>query len=268
VGDRGVLQDPTRHAVAAGVLVLDPDPPALRRRGAAARRATELSAGPPDVAEHVRRRGSVRRDHLQRLGIPVDGVRDRAGWLVDDVIWQEWVRSAAPAVRAWAEAHPLDPPMPTGALVQQLALPDGALLPAVLADAGLPTQDGRVQGAAAESLGPAEAGVRAVEDRLSEAPFAAPESADLAAWHLGARELAAAQRAGRLLRLGAEIVLLPSAPDRAIDVLRRLPQPFTTSQARAALGTTRRVAIPLLEHLDALGRTVRVDAATRRVTAG
>ena len=34
-------------------------------------------------------------------------------------------------------------------------------------------------------------------------------------------------------------------------VLAALPQPFTTSEARQALGTTRRVAIPLLEHLTA-----------------
>ncbi len=265
VGDRAVLRDPSRHAVAAGVVVLDPDPPALRRRGAAARRAAELGVGPPDAATYVRRRGFVSRDHLHRLGIAADGVPDREGWLVDDVRWQAWTRSAGPAVRAWAQAHPLDPAMPAAALVRRLDLPDASLLPYVLADTGMQARDGRVGGAVGSSLGPAEPGVRAVEQRLAEAPFAAPESADLAAWHLGSRELAAAQRAGRLLRIGAEIVLLPDAPERATDVLRRLPQPFTTSQARAALGTTRRVAVPLLEHLDALGRTVRVDATTRRV---
>jgi selenocysteine-specific elongation factor len=35
--------------------------------------------------------------------------------------------------------------------------------------------------------------------------------------------------------------------------------------ARQALGTTRRVAVPLLEHLDARGWTRRVDAAARVV---
>jgi len=48
-------------------------------------------------------------------------------------------------------------------------------------------------------------------------------------------------------------------------MLRALPQPFTTSQARQALGTTRRVAIPLLEFLDAHGLTDRIDQLTRRV---
>ncbi|WP_432490693.1 hypothetical protein, partial [Flavonifractor plautii] len=37
-GDRALLRDPGAQSVAAGVLVLDADPPALRRRGAAASR--------------------------------------------------------------------------------------------------------------------------------------------------------------------------------------------------------------------------------------
>ena len=36
-------------------------------------------------------------------------------------------------------------------------------------------------------------------------------------------------------------------------MLAGLPQPFTTAEARKALGTTRRVAIPLLEFLDRPG---------------
>jgi selenocysteine-specific elongation factor len=50
-----------------------------------------------------------------------------------------------------------------------------------------------------------------------------------------------------------------------VQTLRPLAQPFTTSQARQALGTTRRVAIPLLEYLDAHGFTERVDQLTRRL---
>ncbi len=77
--------------------------------------------------------------------------------------------------------------------------------------------------------------------------------------------MAAAERAGRLLRLRDGVVLLPSAPALAMRELARLTQPFTTSQARQALGTTRRVAIPLLEHLDTRGWTRRLDAGRREV---
>ena len=48
-------------------------------------------------------------------------------------------------------------------------------------------------------------------------------------------------------------------------VLAGLPQPFTTSEARQALATTRRVVVPLLEHLDGRGWTRRLDASHREV---
>ncbi|WP_279403297.1 SelB C-terminal domain-containing protein, partial [Arthrobacter sp. JCM 19049] len=56
---------------------------------------------------------------------------------------------------------------------------------------------------------------------------------------------------------------LPLAPAQAMRTLATLPQPFTTSQARQALDTTRRVAIPLLEYLDGRGWTRRLDSGHR-----
>ena len=47
--------------------------------------------------------------------------------------------------------------------------------------------------------------------------------------------------------------------------LAALDQSFTTSQARQTLETTRRVAIPLLEHLDGRGWTWRIDGGHREV---
>ena len=47
--------------------------------------------------------------------------------------------------------------------------------------------------------------------------------------------------------------------------LSGLEQPFTTSSARKALNSTRRVVIPLLEHLDGRGWTRRIDAGHREV---
>ncbi|MFD0478395.1 SelB C-terminal domain-containing protein [Nonomuraea thailandensis] len=54
-------------------------------------------------------------------------------------------------------------------------------------------------------------------------------------------------------------MLLPDALDRAADALAALPSPFTVSDARVALATSRRVALPVLECLDARGITHRVD---------
>jgi len=42
-----------------------------------------------------------------------------------------------------------------------------------------------------------------------------------------------------------------------VTVLAGLPEPFTAGEAREALGTTRKIIIPLLEHLAVQGRTRR-----------
>ena len=192
---------------------------------------------------------------------------DVGGWLVDPARRVAWVAAAGAAVDAWAAAHPLDPAMPAGALRHDLALPPAApVLADIVAAAGLRAAGGRVsRPGASVSLGRAEDAVRTLEQRLRERPFAAPERDQLAELGLGTRELAAAEKAGRLRRIAADIVLLPDAVDEAVQRLAALPQPFTASAARQALDSTRRVVIPLLEHLDRLGRTQRVDGTTRRV---
>jgi selenocysteine-specific elongation factor len=253
----------------AGVEVLDADPPPLRRRGAARARADDLADGRPDAYHEVTRRGAVQEAHLAVLGIDLPDRADlhhHEGWIISDARWQDWVSAAPDAVVQWAAQHPLDPAMPRAALAQRLALPDEALLAPILAEAGLAEGGGRVAASLAVTLGPAERAVRSIESWLYEHPFHAPDRNELRALDLGRRELAAAQKAHRLVCITEDIVLLPDAIDLAVARLRELAQPFTSSEARQALDTTRRVAIPLLEYLDRAGHTVRVDA-TRRAMA-
>lgn len=273
-GDRLVVRDPGSRRIVGGVLVLDAEPPALRRRGDGARRTKALTrmGATADPLGEVARRGAVRVEHLRRLGIvsagatAPDGVRDVDGWWVHastQAAWQERLRAA---VDAQLQRDPLADGISRGAARDLLALPDDALLDAVVRGAGLDAASGRVRrpGARAE-LGPAERAVAEVERRLAAAPFRAPEAYELSELGLGARELAAAVRAGRLLRLADGLVVLPSAPALAMRTLAALEQPFTTSAARQALDTTRRVVIPLLEHLDGRGWTRRIDAGHRQV---
>jgi selenocysteine-specific elongation factor len=63
-----------------------------------------------------------------------------------------------------------------------------------------------------------------------------------------------------------KVAFARTAIEAATDVLRELEArtgPFTASQAREALGTTRRYTIPLLEHLDRTGVTT-FDGQLRR----
>jgi selenocysteine-specific elongation factor len=105
---------------------------------------------------------------------------------------------------------------------------------------------------------PLASAVRAVLADLADAPFQAPDAERLQELGIDTRAAAAAERAGLLRRLPGNILLAPDAPEQAARILAGLPQPFTTSAARQALGTSRRVAIPLLEWLDRAGVTRRL----------
>lgn len=287
-GDRAILRDPGAQRVVAGVVVLDVDPPPLQRRGAGARRGQELAAatGALDLAGEVRRRGAMRTRDASVLGLdtgrPASGdarlapANDRheaaesvvrqGEWLIDREVWRRWGDALRAALEVQAHDRPLEPTLTLEAARAAAGLPDRSLVPALAGESALEVAAGRVglPGVTA-SLGRAEEGLRRIEERLGECPFAAPERPELEGAGLGPREVAAAVRTGRLVRLRDDVLLLPSAPARAMRVLAGLPQPFTTSEARQALGTTRRVVIPLLEHLDGRGWTRRLDGSHRQV---
>jgi selenocysteine-specific elongation factor len=165
-----------------------------------------------------------------------------------------------------AQRDQLTPGVSQGAVRDALGPPAAQFVDQLVADAGLEQHQGYVRLPRVRAdLGRAEAGVVKLEARLRADPFLAPLAGDLAALGLGVRELAAAESARRVFRLPGGVVLLPSAPELARQALAQLPQPFTTSQARQALGTSRRVAIPLLEYLDGRGWTRRIDEDHREV---
>ena len=277
IGDRAILRDPGRHAVVAGLAVLDPDPPALRRRGAATARAGELAAagGRPDVTAEIERRRVVSRQRLAAIGAPApsapseaSGLLEIAGWFVSPAQWDQWRLRLPGEVERWCQGHPLEPGVPDEALRRALGLPARELLGPLVDRSGLQRSEGRVlRPGPAATLGAADAALAALEQRLRDDPFAAPDAAELAGLRLGRRELGAAERAGRVIRVADGVVLLPSAPALAVAAARGLAQPFTVAAAREAWHTTRRVAVPLLEHLDALGLTERLADGTRRVVA-
>ncbi|HCG55131.1 MULTISPECIES: selenocysteine-specific translation elongation factor [Brevibacterium] len=282
VTDRIVLRSPGSRNVFAGVVVIDVDPPELGRRGAGARRASELADRPEtgDILAEVARRGAVERARLLRFGLSVpevlpDDVADASGgWLIHRPTLEHWVEAARTIVKVKLAAEPLAAGVPEKALAEELRRVDPPLpgetnrelVAAIASRAGLETVKGMVRppGHSAD-LGPAEAGVAEVERRLAANPFAAPEADDLRELRLGVRELAVAESAGRLLRLGDGVVVSPRTPAQAMRLLAGLDQPFTTSAARQALGTTRRVVIPLLEYLDGRGWTRRIDNTSREV---
>jgi len=302
VGDRVLLRDPGSAAMTIlGATVLDVVPPALARRGAATAAGRELASwpDPPSAADLLRRHGFLRAGALAAMGV-AGGPGPVAGdWLADPDRWAGLRGRLAEMVVAHARRDPLAIGMPPEAARAALGLPDRALVEALargpassggddppsgqvrledgyLRPAGSPQARDQVPGGSVAggsvarkrppSLPPrTAAAVKAILADLEGAPFLAPDAGRLRELGLDSRAIAAAARAGLLLRVTEQIVLAPDARARAVRILARLEQPFTTAQARQALGTTRRVAIPLLEYLDRAGVTQRLPDDRRRL---
>jgi selenocysteine-specific elongation factor len=269
IGDRALLRDPGTRRIPAGVTVLDVRPPALRRRGAAVTRGAELSAmdGAADGGGELRRRGLVQRAELVAMGArPPAGAPEAAGWLVDPGVLAKRAVRLATAVAEHARANPLEPGMPLETARQVTQVPDARLVELLLGE-GLTLREGRVQsGSRRAELPPVvRRAVDAVRAELAQRPFAAPETHRLAELGLGAKQLAAAARAGELLKVADGVYLLPGADVEAAGRLATLPAPFTLSQARQALDTTRRVAVPLMELLARQGLSRRLPDGTHEL---
>jgi len=288
-----------------GGRVLDPFPPPLARRGAGAAAVRELSAWPdtPAAADLLGRHKLLRAPQLAAAGLTGWPAPAAGDWLADPGHWA-WLRAELPrVVAAFCARDPLAPGMPAEAARAALGLPsrdlvsalagqdvvfDGAYLrtfakhaaaaanvarPRDTPGTGSPAAAAAPGGPAAGAARPAAGqlppriadAVQAVLDGLAGDPFAAPDTERLRALGLDARALAAAARVGLLLRVADLIVLAPGADREAALVLAGLEQPFTTSQARQALRTSRRVAIPLLEYLDRARVTERLPGDLRRL---
>jgi selenocysteine-specific elongation factor len=280
-----VLRDSGRDETVGGGLVLDPFPPAtVRGTAARVRRTEELeareAAGRAGLLERVlAERGVVPLADLPRLAAVAPG--DLAAAVAGSggvqssrtLAWtrQAWEAAAAAALEAVEGQHRTDPSAPglpaqtARAAARAPGWPAAAGHEAVeaLVAGGRLVADGpslRLPGHGVR-LDPAQRALRArVEAALDEAGVGLLGEAALAG--LGADRKATAL----LVRLG---VLVPIAPggylgratlEQAVATLRRsFPdgRQFAASEAREALGTTRRTLIPLLEHLDRTGVTVR-----------
>ncbi|HEY6935226.1 MAG TPA: SelB C-terminal domain-containing protein [Marmoricola sp.] len=259
-GDRAVLRDPGDRRL-WGVQVLDPAPPPLRRRGAAARRARALAGFDGTMSAALALRGHARRSELVRLGFRDDLAARPAvvagDWLLDPGLEQQLADRLREAVGAATAG------LAPAAAAQQLHLPDPALVTALVRP---PVR--AVEGRLVVSSGPSRADRRALEllrAELADAPFAAPDAERLRQLGIDDGALARLAREGHLLRLAPGVVLLPDAATEALARLATLPEPFTASDARRALGTSRRVALPLLAHLDRTGGTLRLPDDRRRL---
>jgi selenocysteine-specific elongation factor len=276
-GDHVLLRDPAAgRPVVHGAVALDVAPPSLSRRGAGASAAAELASWPdrPGAADLLRRHGLLRASALLAMGVS-DHPEPVAGeWLADPGHWADLAARLGEAVTAQVGREPLAPGLPLETARAALGLPDRRLVDALVRPP-LRARDGVVYITTADSVGGAAAqlpasvtaAVQVLLADLAAAPFASPDADRLRHLGLDVRSIAAAERAGLLMRVSEQIVLAPGADALAGRVLAGLRQPFTAAEARQALQTTRRVAIPLLEFLDRAGVTLRLPDDRRRLVS-
>jgi selenocysteine-specific elongation factor len=260
LGDRLLLREPAGRAV-VGADVADLTPPTLRGRGAAAERAATLAV-PASADDLVRRNGAVTSDTLRTAGLVDVPVRARrvGRWWVDPDALDRWGAALRAHVR---ERHdPLSAGLPVAEVARSIGVPDDEIVRALAtADPELDLAEGRIRIPAAPTEQPAE--LRDLLAALQRDPLAAPDAEQ--ARGIGAQALAHGARTGVLLHLGGGVYVAPHAVPTVLEQLAGLSQPFTVSAARQALGKSRRVVVPLLEHLDAARLTRRAPDGTRVV---
>ncbi|MCS6848149.1 MAG: selenocysteine-specific translation elongation factor [Anaerolineae bacterium] len=185
--------------------------------------------------------------------------------------WQEARRSAQNILGEYHKAHPLAEGMPRDTLRSRLKLPAevfDALLrlygdpsdPASFVDAG-----GMVRLAAHDVRFDAgqQAAVDALLARCRAQPWATPSVKEARA-AVGDAVYEVMLRRRMLVQLNDEVILLPETYAQAVQCVRDFigrEGSMTAAQARDLFGTTRKYALALMEHLDAIGVTRRVGDA-------
>jgi selenocysteine-specific elongation factor len=167
-----------------------------------------------------------------------------------------------------AGATVLDPHPPAlhrrgDAVRRAAALATGTVAPPLAPDPKPVTTGEVAVGAGGER--PASAPLAALLTWLGEHPLEPAPPALLAP--VTPSELADAERRGEVLRL-AGLTLPGGTLAVAADRLAALPARFSAGEAARAMGTSRRVAIAVLERLDARAVTIRHPDGTRTVRAG
>jgi selenocysteine-specific elongation factor len=276
VHDRFVVRDAGRRETVAGGVVLDVDPPIRPGRAAPLRLGERERAArgnlPPLLVSET---GAIRASDLIILTgtrpSAIDGAERTGAWWVAKGVVDEVSGTLEAALAAFHEDHPLDEGLELArarALVLRSLEEAGAPGNASLADAllsalsesGRMVREGstvRLASHAASLVGREEEVGRLVR-AVADAEPTPPTVQELTSAGFSPEVIDAAARAGMLVRLSRDLVMTPGLVARAETLVRGSGKDgITVSAFREAMGTSRKYALPLLEHLDQAKVTVR-----------
>ena len=301
IGDRFVLRDWSQRHTLAGGVVLDPAPRRPLRDRVQRAQLQAIGDAPQQIPAILLARaaadGVVALAELAKLvpatfaalersadALAGDGRLARFDRFAANADWfATRVADTAEAIKAELRAHPERAGVPVVALHTIMAPPRpvpgrtaGALRDAVL---GALTEQGfrrsgaliRPPGHVAELPAHLSRAATAMRATLAAAPLAPPSRSQLAANRAGQAVLDYLVNSGEVVQLDQDVVLPADAYEQAREVVvayLRRHQAATTSALRTAVGTNRRVIIPLLERLDRDGVTLRAGSERRLTTPG
>jgi selenocysteine-specific elongation factor len=285
-GDRFILRDWSEHNTLGGAVVLDPD--ASRKLFRSEARLKFLKARAESdgnisrfVSSQLQRDGAARKSPLllkSRFSAAAiaETVSQQAAagalvvagdFVVDPGTWKQLRQLAANAIDARHRAHPEQPGLPLADLraVLKAELPVPEVFDPLIADlcrsefvrAGTAIRRAAHMPALSAPLQAAATKIRAA---LSAKPFDPPSRKDLAPDPVSQQALRFLIESGEVVDINAEIVMTADSMKRATELVREFIKtrgPSTTSDLRQMLGSSRRVAMPLLERLDRDAITLR-----------
>jgi selenocysteine-specific elongation factor len=285
-GDHFILRDWSEQQTLAGGVVLDPD--ANRKAFRTAKRIAWLQRVAESIEDplrlvsaYVARAGAVPRASLllkshfgdEEVTAAVETIAANGALvIVGDVVvdagaWERLGRAAADAIDAAHRGHPehlglsltdlrsaIESDLPLSVLFEPLV--------AALCERGF-VREGTVirRGSHRATLPqPLQAAGAKLRQALAARPMDPPSRKELTPDLAAQRACRFLIETGEVVEIGGDIVMTAQAVAEATDLVRtfiRQHGPATVSDLRQVLGSSRRVVVPLLEHLDRTFVTLR-----------
>lgn len=284
-GDRMVLRDGSQQSTMAGAVVLDAV--ATRQGFRSESRAAFLSARaaqPHDAAVYIRT--LLTRDKIlnARQVLPnhpfhqdtIDQTCENMiaeGSIIrhDDTLihskwWKSLVDEAEKTIRQWHQNHPDLPFIPQDELQKKTDSPDKVieLLVETLCDKGYQANGKGIAHPKHRLTLPEEIATiaQSIISQLDRDGLNPPNKSDIITTPQQDQAIKFLIRSGQVIELDPKIVITSRALDMAIEKVRQFIQlhgQATASELRQQLDSTRKIVMPLLEHMDSMGVTRRND---------
>ena len=274
VGDRFVIRESGRRRTVAGGIVLDVDPPARPGADPVTRLAARQEASREELpALLVAERGAVSEGELLAITgerpTQVVGARRIGAWWIAEPVRTAVQEAVLRHLERFHEADPLAAgddvatlrPAAIAALLSAGA-PTGTGLAESLVDdlvaVGLLARDGALVRLGSHVVSPPDEDEARLVETVATAEPTPPTVAELFALGFGRSLIDATVRSGALVRISPELVHTSAFVDRAVEAIGEAGENgITVSALRERLGTSRKFAVPLVEHLDRTGVTRR-----------